>query len=514
MMVLSALVLGLTTARVHAFSLLGPYTDWMNVTNGYRMAGDIGGPVDITEGYRWNVPVVTYAFDQSFLDYFGSNGVADVESAIQMLNDLPAASDIVVTNYPTDARWENYRAASQNLYNLKSTTLAVLLEEMGLAQSQRYVLALHRWDATLLPADGGDQLDYSVWPPGTIPNFVYIRNFDPETLLPSPFVNGVFYLGWIQIYYSTYPNVAQAYVVTWPVDPSNLNQYTPVAECAGGWSSYLGVGSFFVDFTQDDVGGLRFLLSSNNVAPEILLPDIHAAGSNSSAFVNFALRPGVEKITFVRQDYDPLLGQAFPLKYEYTDTFLTNGVVSTQQLERVVSQPDFLFCSGDTGGGNAWTTDYLRTDTSKWWNSATLTGGTNAGPGIIRPPIRITFNRYGSSLWTSDPNPAANPGQQVLHWGSFSRSTNAPVVYPISAGPVVSPMAMRLRIGQLYQSSWSTPRQTFEWQLPSCATAALQTSSNLVEWVTCLVVTNQGAIVEWHHNGLSASQEFFRAVPQ
>ena len=72
------LVLMLFAPRARAFSLLGPYTDWMYQTNGYRQPADIGGPMDINEDYRWNVPLVTYGFDQSFLDYFGSNGVAAV----------------------------------------------------------------------------------------------------------------------------------------------------------------------------------------------------------------------------------------------------------------------------------------------------------------------------------------------------------------------------------------------------------------------------------------------------
>lgn len=96
--VVSALLLLATHAS--GFALLGPYTDWMMQTNGYRQRWDIGGPMDINEGYRWNVPVVTYAFDKGFLDYFGLKGVAAVESAIQILNELPPASKLVVTNYP------------------------------------------------------------------------------------------------------------------------------------------------------------------------------------------------------------------------------------------------------------------------------------------------------------------------------------------------------------------------------------------------------------------------------
>jgi hypothetical protein len=38
-----------------AFSLLGPYAKWMDTTNGYRQPGDIGGPMNIGQGYRWNV---------------------------------------------------------------------------------------------------------------------------------------------------------------------------------------------------------------------------------------------------------------------------------------------------------------------------------------------------------------------------------------------------------------------------------------------------------------------------
>lgn len=72
------LFIALAAINASGFSLLGPYTDWMSRANGYQQPGDVGGPMDITEGYRWNVPVVTYGFDRSFLDYFGSNGVAAV----------------------------------------------------------------------------------------------------------------------------------------------------------------------------------------------------------------------------------------------------------------------------------------------------------------------------------------------------------------------------------------------------------------------------------------------------
>jgi hypothetical protein len=135
----TVVLLALSVARVGAFSLLGPYASWMTPTLGYQQPDDIGGPMDINEEYRWNVPVVTYAFDQSFLDYFGSNGVAAVEQAIGVINDLPPASSIVLTNFLFESRRFNQVAGGQNQCDLKSATLSLLLEQLGLGQPTRYV---------------------------------------------------------------------------------------------------------------------------------------------------------------------------------------------------------------------------------------------------------------------------------------------------------------------------------------------------------------------------------------
>jgi len=73
---LAALVCALVaTSTARAFSLLGPYAPWMTPELSYHQPGDIGGPMDLHEEYRWNLPVLTYGFDQSFLDYFGQPGV-------------------------------------------------------------------------------------------------------------------------------------------------------------------------------------------------------------------------------------------------------------------------------------------------------------------------------------------------------------------------------------------------------------------------------------------------------
>ena len=169
-----------------AFSLLGPYADWMTQTNGFRLPTDIGGPVPINEEYRWNVPQLSYAFDDSFLEYFGSNGVAAVDGAIQVLNDLPAASEMVLTNYPLDWQHHNYVASwPLHLLDLKTATLGLILEHLGLSSPQRNVCILRQWDPGFVYCS--DELCWSNW---AIPDFVLLRNYDPQTLAPSHFVNG------------------------------------------------------------------------------------------------------------------------------------------------------------------------------------------------------------------------------------------------------------------------------------------------------------------------------------
>ena len=133
----------LLVARANAFSLLGPYADWMDQSKSYHLPGDIGGPMNIGEGYRWNMPVITYGFERSFLDYFGTNGVAAVEAAIQILNQLPPASQINLQSFPLQAWNQDYRAQSYILTDLKSQALRLLLGQMGLADSERYTFSIH-----------------------------------------------------------------------------------------------------------------------------------------------------------------------------------------------------------------------------------------------------------------------------------------------------------------------------------------------------------------------------------
>ncbi len=69
-----------------AFSFYGVREPYQILSLGYG-ALDFNAPHNLGEEFRWNVPVLYYAFDQSFLSYFGSNGVVAVNAALAILNN-------------------------------------------------------------------------------------------------------------------------------------------------------------------------------------------------------------------------------------------------------------------------------------------------------------------------------------------------------------------------------------------------------------------------------------------
>ncbi len=210
---------------VRAFSLLGPsdgypglpatFGDaWEVPLIGYNpllMGGappfftdpDAFGPKNLGEEYRRNTPVMYYASDATFLDYFGSNGMAALDGAFAILNQVftntPAvaangidAYSAGLTEFSLNSESVNYSAQSLDLLDLKSVTLAALMEQLGLADAVRYTWALHdRYipsGAICNPPGPGIGVEY----------LVVQRNFD-ITASPlnqiqySPYVNGELY---------------------------------------------------------------------------------------------------------------------------------------------------------------------------------------------------------------------------------------------------------------------------------------------------------------------------------
>jgi hypothetical protein len=497
-LILLALALLAFAPRLQAFSLLGPYADWMDQSNGYRASMDIGGPVDLNEEYRWNVPTVTYAFDQSFVDYFGSNGVAAVESAIQILNDLPVASDIDASNFPPDTRRVNFMAEAQNVYDLKSIALALLVEHMGLGQPVRNIFDMPQ----SLASAPFPPCTNEVCPGVAVQAGALDRNFDPTTLLPSLSVNGVVYSS----FFST--NAGAIDIIEYPIDPL-ASPYSAVADAFSLDYSGLQSGGFYTGLTSDDAGGLAYLLSATNVNWESLPKDVLFVGRRSGANKKLrgAWRPGVEKINFVPQPQNKR-GKFKTAVFKYSASYVTNGVVTEQTVKRVVSQPDILFSVVDTFQTNG-ITKFLRTGTEKWINNSAQNGNMNgAGPGVVTSPVKITFDKLGSEVSSGDSFTASVVNNS---WASFDQSTNAPILYPQNSGQ--TNLTVRLNYFVASGTNYTNFNNTvFNVPVAFGSPATLQISTNSNDWISLATVANNGSIVNWDYYGQPV-QILFRVLP-
>ena len=281
-----------------AYSLLGPVAN--GPEDSYQVSG-IGfnplanggappfftdtmpaGPKNLGEGYRLNTPVLYYAFDSSF-GYFGSDGETAVQKAFDIMNSLKSV-DSYSTNlseFPLRSQSVNYQAQVLAIQDVKSTTLSIIVEEMGLADSVRYTWALFdRFD----PGGGST---CPIGGPSTGWDYDVIqRNYDitatplnfnaPDVGQYSPYVNGELYSYFIEDICDAPVAPPNADALEIPVDP--LHNNPPVA--SGHGEDALPVGSFYTGLTRDDVAGLRYLMSSNNVfAPSQNYLETSAAGS-------------------------------------------------------------------------------------------------------------------------------------------------------------------------------------------------------------------------------------------
>lgn len=495
------------------FALLGPVAPWMLVTYGvYDPAYDIGGPMDIGSGYRWNTPIITYGFDESFLNYFGTNGVNAVESTIKHLNDLPPASSIVLTNYPFNVLGLNGKAWNQGVYyNLPSQTLSALLEQLGLAQPGRHVIVSHQWTPALTNYTWIDS--DAVGSLGLNNVCVVMRNFDPQTLAASADVNNNTYEGVITD--STLTNgTNQMHGIECESDGMNLAVAENNGYLANGVYG-LGEGEYYVGLTYDDVGGLRYLLNNQNVAYEKLLPNTVVLGSRNGTSVDGAWRPGVEKITFVRQSENTMFRSFQPLRYRYYDYYYSNSVLAKQLVVRTVYQPDILFSVADNGEG--WNTYDIpldvRTSTAQWQNNASANGNADGeGPGVIQPPIKITFHKLGPQVQTGI-NPPEVPIYFNGGWGAWNNPTNPMYIIPEIKNKNNCPLTIHLYVIDWYTRATIT-NQSWHCEIPIGGKVALQTSANQIDWSLVTTVTNTGSVIEWLDSPATGTPKYYRAVPQ
>ena len=181
-----------------AFVMIGPMaTNRLTTTNAGPTAinlnytDDLGGPKERKSFYRWNMPSLTYAFDASFINYFGLEGRSAINEAMGVINDffsnedyagmsnldLAASGHGFHGNYNTT--WINTTAQNLGILDIKSLTLGLMVNQLGLGNPHRYAFSIR--DATTNQAS-------------TIINFrVRLNNFDPITENPIDMINNVKY---------------------------------------------------------------------------------------------------------------------------------------------------------------------------------------------------------------------------------------------------------------------------------------------------------------------------------
>jgi len=185
-----------------------------------------------------------------------------------------------------------------------------------------------------------------------------------------------------------------------------------------------------------------FSYTNHSLLIQPILCQTVAAGSG--------LRPGIEKVNFVRADFDSLLGQFFqPITNTFTAVLITNSQAVNQRFQRVVTAPDIVFDAADIVAGpnnpsppNPYVTAI---DRGVNFDQANALRGL-AGPGLVVPATTITFdkvgpvfyNEFNSGLMDGTPYFTETPGTDgsdlyyagYFVWASFDGSTNDPVVYP------------------------------------------------------------------------------------
>jgi hypothetical protein len=258
------LLLAFGQQAVWAFSLGGPIGNlsdsWQVPDIDYGVQGDIVAPKNIGEEYRLNSQTYYYACGASFLDFFGSDGANAIDQAFAILNSTMTNNSLgnlngystALTEFPFDTQSLNGTASGLNLYDVKSFTLVAMMEQMGLAEPERFVWCLHdRW----LP-DGGTCPSNELY-------LVIQRNFG-ET---NSSLN--------QLQYSSYVNGSLfTYAInefcTAPVPPQAFCANSGVATSVAGRNIF--TGGYYSGLTLDDVAGLRYLLNTNNLNFESPMP--------------------------------------------------------------------------------------------------------------------------------------------------------------------------------------------------------------------------------------------------
>ena len=264
--------------------------------------GDIGGPKNYQEEYRRNVPVLYYAYDDSFSGvtgegWFGLAGETAVDRAFAIMNSLnnvdSYSSDL--HEFPFQSQSFNYTAQNLYLTDLKSVMLHLLVEQLGLTEPERYTWTLH--DRYTIPG-------ITLPCPKNQGYLVVMRNFDPITsplnqLQYSPYVNNILYSYYIEEDCGVGGIPWTAITVPRPQNSEGgvytavaANNYAGLVDAFGAPEYvYLGglqIGGFYTGLTRDDMGGLKYLMSTNNVNYEAPAAGSVLIGSTTIGVTNLS----------------------------------------------------------------------------------------------------------------------------------------------------------------------------------------------------------------------------------
>jgi hypothetical protein len=246
------------------FALLGPRDTWQVNTLGYDPQGDfgdLGGPKNLGEEWRWNIPEITYGYDASFLTFFGTNGMNAVESALAAFNremtNFAGITRAQLLAKPRETRRVHATAQTLGILDLKTVAMGFLAEQLGLASAERFTWTIRGRAAF------ANVTNYSV----------IKRNFDPFTYNPTPYVNGVRYSYSIRQYPAA--NFGQDFeaAATFPVRQEDGERAVSLSALVGEDltstpSPQIHSGVYYMGLTQDDIGGLKYIYSRNNVNSE------------------------------------------------------------------------------------------------------------------------------------------------------------------------------------------------------------------------------------------------------
>jgi hypothetical protein len=433
-----------------AFSTAGPIANggdaWQIAALRYAQPGDIVAPKNIGEEYRRNTPVMYYACDANFLDYFGSNGVAAVDGAFAIMNTAFTNNPTGMTNgldgysptlteVPLYVKHVNYQAQALSLLDLKSLTLEELMEQMGLASPDRYVWTLHQ---AYLPA--------GTTPPSVCPEDeefeVVQRNYDivPSSLNQlqySPYINDTLYT--FTIFYWPNCRVPAGQTYTFTTLPVPVDPFAPVDTAVA--SDSLADGGFFTGLSRDDVGGLRYLMTTNNINTEDAVPGSLLLITNTLLNQHITTLPVSSLLAQSQTDSPAQLQAAFPGLVIASATPYTTTVVVTNITAYYTNQPYFAGpgTNGTTVTNFGYPPQFLVTGDLGLLLQRSATNDPATLEALYPGLLVSTVTNFGVQTVTNVLLTATNqPGPDVTNWGTYQLLNPPPnsVPPPITTGTI------------------------------------------------------------------------------